>query len=180
MATSGSGCTSRVRVDTVTPLGRASARVIRARRRAAKAGSGSTGLGGRRRDSRGSVIALLPGFLGATEGTPGAHQQPLRCVDAAFQQVGHLRHRKVVEVAKRERRLVRWRQAGQRVAGTHGVEMGIPGIVRFLVVPVGGYRAEVPLLPGPPAPVVGQLVAGAGGPPRRGGGGGGATAASGA
>src|ERR1700737_2491404 len=54
----------------------------------------------------------------------------------------------------------RWRQAGQRVAGTHGVEMGIPGIVRFLVVPVGGYRAEVPLLPGPAAPVVGQLVAG--------------------
>src|SRR4030081_2362649 len=88
MATSDLGSTSRVRLDTVTPLGRASARVMRARRRAAKAGSGSTGLGGRRRDSRGSVIGLLPGLIGATEGTSGSHQQRLRCVDAAFQQVG--------------------------------------------------------------------------------------------
>src|SRR6267378_4459561 len=96
MATSDLGSTSRVRLDTVTPLGRASARVMRARRREAKAGSGSTGLGGRRRDSRGSVIAVLPGFIGATEGTPGAYQQRLRCVDGTFQKVGHLRDRQVV------------------------------------------------------------------------------------
>src|SRR6267378_8313202 len=112
-ATSGSGATSRVRLDTVTPLGRASARVMRARRRVAKAGSGSIGPGGRARDSRGSAIAVLPGFIGATEGTPGAHQQRLRCVDGPFQNVGHLRHRKVVEVPKRERRPVGWRQEGQ-------------------------------------------------------------------
>src|SRR5882672_7331377 len=87
-----SGSRSVVRLDTVTPLGRASARVMRARRRAAKAGSGLTGLGGRRRDSRGSAMAVLPGFVGATEGTPGAHQQRLRCVDGTFQEVGHLRH----------------------------------------------------------------------------------------
>src|SRR2546421_13127504 len=97
VATSDSCSTSRVRLDTVTPLGRASARVRRARRREAKAGSGSTGLGGRRRDSRGSAIAVLPGFIGATEGTPGAHQQRLRCVDCTLQEVGHLRHVQVLE-----------------------------------------------------------------------------------
>src|SRR2546423_8238962 len=118
-----SGSTSRVRFDTVTPLGRASARVTRARRRTAKAGSGSTGLSGRRRDSSGSVIALLPDFIGATEGTPGAHQQRFRCVDATFQKVGHLRHRKVVEVPKRERRPLGWRQEGQGVPGTYVVEV---------------------------------------------------------
>src|SRR5438309_3762912 len=94
-ATPASDSRSIVRLDTVTPLGRASARVMRARRRVAKAGSGSTGLRGRRRDARGSAIAVLPGFIGAAEGTPGAHQQRLRRVDGPFQDVGHLRYGQV-------------------------------------------------------------------------------------
>src|SRR2546430_17573383 len=92
-----------------TPASGASARVMRARRWVAKAGSGSTGLRGRLRDSRGSAIAVLPGFMGAAEGTSGAHQQRLRGVDGPFQEVGHLRHREVIEVAGGERRPVGWR-----------------------------------------------------------------------
>src|SRR5882672_12202870 len=120
---SASGSRSMVRLDTVTPWGRASARVMRARRRVAKAGSGSIGPGGRARDSRGSAIAVLPGFIGATEGTPGAHQQRLRCVDGPFQNVGHLRHGQVVEVAEGERRPMGWGQAGQGVPGPHLIKM---------------------------------------------------------
>src|SRR2546421_12567491 len=97
VATSDSCSTSRVRLDTVTPLGRASARVRRARRREAKAGSGSTGLGGRRRDSRGSAIAGLPGVIGATGGTPRAHPQRRRRGAGTLPDVWHLRHRQNVE-----------------------------------------------------------------------------------
>src|ERR1700722_10717837 len=112
----------RLRSDTVTPSGRSSARATRARRSAAKAGSGSVAAAAKRSPSNGSDIALsLPG-VGAAEGDPGPDEQSLSGVHGALQQSGHFGHRQVVQVAQGQGGPMVRGQTLQNVACPQGVQ----------------------------------------------------------
>src|SRR5215468_10266393 len=104
-AGAGRGCLSAPDSDTATPSGRSRARSRRARSRAANPGSGSAGVTGARSTRNGSAIAVLLSVTGVhgTERRPRPHEQRLRGVHGAAEQVGDLRYRQVVHVAQGER-----------------------------------------------------------------------------
>src|SRR5947207_12585991 len=116
--------------DTATPSGRARARFRWARRRAAKAASGSAGVTGARSASSGSVIAVLPSpfGIGGTERGPGPHQQRLGGVHGTAEDRGDLGDRQVVHVPQGERGAVMRAQAAEYRPRRHGVDGLVPRV----------------------------------------------------
>src|SRR3954452_23293292 len=115
--------------DVGTGVAWRSARSSRARRAAAKAGSGSTRSAGRRSWENGSVIAAPGGEVRAAERGAGAHEQRLGRVHRALEQGGDLRHGQVVEVAQGEDGAVLRAQAVEDVLRAQGVDPDVPGVL---------------------------------------------------
>src|SRR5262249_1960180 len=106
------------------------ARAKRARRRAAKAGSGSMGVGAVRSASNGSGTASVLVFrVGAAKRQPRAHQERFGGVDGAVENLGDVGDRQVIQVAERQHRAMLRRQLLQGCPRTETVEVDVPGIL---------------------------------------------------
>src|SRR5882724_8287883 len=83
--------------------GERSARATRARKRTAKAGSGSISVGAVSSASNGSGTAIVLLFrVDAAEHHAGAHEQRFGGVDGAVENIGDIGDGQIVEVSQRE------------------------------------------------------------------------------
>src|SRR5215471_17622033 len=134
------------------------ARATRARKRAAKAGSGSIGVGAVRSASNGSGTASVLLFrVGAAERHPGAHEQRFGGVDGAVENIGNVGDGQVVQVPQREYASVLQRELLKRLPRAEAIQMHIPRVLRLGLLTAN--RLEAAFLTAEVSPVIDQLVA---------------------
>src|SRR5215472_8079338 len=132
------------------------ARATRARRRAAKAGSGLMGVGAVRSASNGSGTAsVLLLRKGVAKRQPRAHQKRFGGVDGAVKDLGDVGDRQVIQVAERQHRAMLRRQLLQGCSRAETVDVDVPGILSIFVF-LGGDAAQTAFFATQASPVIDQ------------------------
>src|SRR6478672_5159516 len=109
------------------------ARATRARRRAAKAESGSMGVGAVRSASNGSGTASVLLFrVGAAKRQPRPHEERFGGVDGAVENLGDVGDRQVIQVAERQHRTMLRCEPFQGFSRPKAIEVDVPRVLRLL------------------------------------------------
>src|SRR5438874_3237419 len=137
-----------------------SARATRARKRAAKARSGSIGVGAVRSASNGSgTVGVLLFRVGAAERQPRADEQRFGGVQGTVEDLGDVRDGQVVQVAQRQHRAVLRREFFERFSRADSVEVHLPRVLCLVLDLCACECPKAPFLATQASPVIDQLVA---------------------